>query len=160
VLIGKAQKFFIFFKARKFLLARFSLNMRHWTSTFTTGFFWSSPLRRQGRFSLNKGHLASEFVRRVSCKIYVPSQRHRAQVETQWRSQLIEAEAQEVFHVRVRCPFTPPKKNLEAKDEEKLTILYNTYAELGTIQIRAAPKGSFIDLTKPQTLSLPIDKYK
>jgi len=51
-------------------------------------------------------------------------------------------------------------KNLEAKDEEKLTILYNTYAELGTIQIRAAQKGSFIDLTKPQTLSLPIDKYK
>lgn len=51
-------------------------------------------------------------------------------------------------------------RNLEAKDEEKLTILYNTYAELGTIQIRAAQKGSFIDLTKPQTLSLPIDKYK
>jgi hypothetical protein len=51
-------------------------------------------------------------------------------------------------------------RNLEARDEEKLTILYNTYKELGTIQIRAAQKGSFIDLTKPQTLSLPIDKYK
>jgi len=51
-------------------------------------------------------------------------------------------------------------RNLEAKDEEKLAILYNTFSELGTIQIRAAQKGSFIDLTKPQTLSLPIDKYK
>lgn len=51
-------------------------------------------------------------------------------------------------------------KNLEARDEEKLTILYNTFTELGTIQIRAAQKGSFIDLTKPQTMSLPIDKYK
>jgi len=50
-------------------------------------------------------------------------------------------------------------RNLEARDEEKLTILYNTYKELGTIQIRAAQKGSFIDLTRPQTLSLPIDKY-
>ena len=51
-------------------------------------------------------------------------------------------------------------RNLEARDEEKLTILYNTYKELGTIQIRAAQKGSFIDLTRPQPLSLPIDKYK
>jgi hypothetical protein len=51
-------------------------------------------------------------------------------------------------------------RNLEARDEEKLTILYNTYKELGTIQIRAAQKGTFIDLTRPQqTLSLPIDKY-
>ena len=50
-------------------------------------------------------------------------------------------------------------KNLEARDEEKLAILYNTYKELGTIQIRAAQKGSFIDLTKPQNLSLPIDRY-
>jgi len=50
-------------------------------------------------------------------------------------------------------------RNLEARDEEKLTILYNTFKELGTIQIRAAQKGSFIDLTRPQTLSLPIDKY-
>ncbi len=51
-------------------------------------------------------------------------------------------------------------KNLEARDEEKLTILYNTFTEFGTIQIRAAQKGSFIDLTKSKTLSLPIDKYK
>ena len=51
-------------------------------------------------------------------------------------------------------------RNLEARDEEKLTILYNTFSELGTIQIRAAQKGKFIDLTKPQTRSLPIDKYK
>lgn len=50
-------------------------------------------------------------------------------------------------------------KNLEAKDEEKLAILYNTYKEFGTIEIRAAQKGSFIDLTKPQNLSLPIDRY-
>jgi len=50
-------------------------------------------------------------------------------------------------------------KNLEARDEEKLAILYNTYNEFGTIQIRAAQKGSFIDLTKPQNLSLPIDRY-
>ena len=50
-------------------------------------------------------------------------------------------------------------KNLEAKDEEKLAILYNTYKEYGTIQIRAAQKGSFIDLTRPQNLSLPIDRY-
>ncbi len=51
-------------------------------------------------------------------------------------------------------------KNLEARDEEKLTILYNTFTEFGTIRIRAAQKGSFIDLTKSKTLSLPIDKYK
>lgn len=50
-------------------------------------------------------------------------------------------------------------KHLEAKDEEKLAILYNTYKEYGTVQIRAAQKGSFIDLTKPQNLSLPIDRY-
>ncbi|OHB54382.1 MAG: hypothetical protein A2Y12_05775 [Planctomycetes bacterium GWF2_42_9] len=50
-------------------------------------------------------------------------------------------------------------KNLEAKDEEKLAILYNTYKEYGTIQIRAAQKGSFIDLTRPQNLNLPIDRY-
>ena len=50
-------------------------------------------------------------------------------------------------------------KNLEARDEEKLAILYNTYKEFGTIQIRAAQKGSFIDLTKSQHLSLPIDRY-
>lgn len=50
-------------------------------------------------------------------------------------------------------------KNLEAKDEEKLAVLYNTYKEYGTIEIRAAQKGSFIDLTRPQNLSLPIDRY-
>lgn len=50
-------------------------------------------------------------------------------------------------------------KNLEAKDEEKLAILYNTYKELGTIQIRAAQKGTFLDLTRQQNLSLPIDRY-
>ncbi|MCE5340236.1 MAG: hypothetical protein LLF92_03800 [Planctomycetaceae bacterium] len=50
-------------------------------------------------------------------------------------------------------------KNLEAKDEEKLAILYNTYKEYGTIQIRDAQKGSFIDLTRQQNLSLPIDRY-
>ena len=51
------------------------------------------------------------------------------------------------------------QRYLEAKDEEKLTLLYNTYQELGTVQLRAAQKGSFIDLTQPQTLSLPIDRY-
>ena len=51
------------------------------------------------------------------------------------------------------------QRYLEAKDEEKLTLLYNTYKELGTVQLRAAQKGSFIDLTRPQSLSLPIDKY-
>lgn len=51
------------------------------------------------------------------------------------------------------------QRYLEAKDEEKLTLLYNTYQELGTVQLRAAQKGSFIDLTRPQTLSLPIDRY-
>ncbi len=51
------------------------------------------------------------------------------------------------------------QRHLEAKDEEKLTLLYNTYQELGTVQLRAAQKGSFIDLTRPQTLSLPIDRY-
>ncbi len=50
-------------------------------------------------------------------------------------------------------------RHLEAKDEEKLTLLYNTYQELGTVQLRKAQKGSFIDLTRPQTLSLPIDRY-
>ncbi|MDD5134760.1 MAG: hypothetical protein PHP01_05060, partial [Phycisphaerae bacterium] len=51
------------------------------------------------------------------------------------------------------------QRYLEAKDEEKLTLLYNTYQEFGTVQLKAAQKGSFIDLTKPQTLSLPIDRY-
>lgn len=51
------------------------------------------------------------------------------------------------------------QRHLEARDEEKLTLLYNTYQELGTVQLRAAQKGSFIDLTRPQTLSLPIDRY-
>lgn len=51
------------------------------------------------------------------------------------------------------------QRHLEARDEEKLTLLYNTYQELGTIQLRAAQKGSFIDLTRSQTLSLPIDRY-
>jgi hypothetical protein len=51
------------------------------------------------------------------------------------------------------------QRYLEAKDEEKLTLLYNTYQELGTIQLRAAQKGTFIDLIKPQSLSLPIDRY-
>ena len=50
-------------------------------------------------------------------------------------------------------------KNLEAKDEEKLAMLYNTFKELGTIQIRAAQKGTFLDLTRQQNLSLPIDRY-
>ncbi|HBG25774.1 MAG: hypothetical protein A2Y10_02230 [Planctomycetes bacterium GWF2_41_51] len=50
-------------------------------------------------------------------------------------------------------------KNLEARDEEKLAILYNTYKELGTIQIRSAQKGTFLDLTRQQNLSLPIDRY-
>jgi hypothetical protein len=51
------------------------------------------------------------------------------------------------------------QRYLEAKDEEKLTLLYNTYQELGTVQLRAAQKGSFIDLTRQQSLSLPIDRY-
>ena len=51
------------------------------------------------------------------------------------------------------------QRYLEAKDEEKLTLLYNTYQEMGTVQLRAAHKGSFIDLIKPQSLSLPIDRY-
>lgn len=51
------------------------------------------------------------------------------------------------------------QRYLEAKDEEKLTLLYNTYQELGTVQLKAAQKGSFIDLIKPQSLSLPIDRY-
>jgi hypothetical protein len=51
------------------------------------------------------------------------------------------------------------QRYLEAKDEEKLTLLYNTYQEFGTVQLKAAQNGSFIDLTKPQTLSLPIDRY-
>ncbi|MGA2914801.1 MAG: hypothetical protein ABSE89_02110 [Sedimentisphaerales bacterium] len=51
------------------------------------------------------------------------------------------------------------QRYLEATDEEKLTLLYNTYQEMGTVQLRAAQKGSFIDLTRPQSLSLPIDKY-
>jgi hypothetical protein len=51
------------------------------------------------------------------------------------------------------------QRYLEAKDEEKLTLLYNTYQEFGTVQLRAAQKGSFIDLTRQQSLSLPIDRY-
>jgi hypothetical protein len=51
------------------------------------------------------------------------------------------------------------QRYLEAKDEEKLTLLYNTYQELGTVQLKAAQKGTFIDLVKPQSLSLPIDRY-
>ena len=49
---------------------------------------------------------------------------------------------------------------LEAKDEEKLALLYNTYEAMGTLQLRSNHKGSFIDLIKPQkSLSLPIDRY-
>jgi hypothetical protein len=51
------------------------------------------------------------------------------------------------------------QKFLEAADEEKLTLLYNTYQEMGTVQLRAAQKGSFIDLARPRNLSLPIDKF-
>jgi hypothetical protein len=51
------------------------------------------------------------------------------------------------------------QRHLEAKDEEKLSMLYNTYEQFGTVQLKAAQKGSFIDLTQPQTLSLPIDRY-
>jgi len=50
--------------------------------------------------------------------------------------------------------------HLEAKDEEKLALLYNTYEAMGTLQLRSNHKGSFIDLMKPQkSLSLPIDRY-
>ena len=50
--------------------------------------------------------------------------------------------------------------NLEAKDEEKLTLLYNTYETNGTLQLRSNHKGSFIDLTMPRkSLSMPIDRY-
>ncbi len=46
--------------------------------------------------------------------------------------------------------------NLEATDKEKLTLLYNTFKELGTLQLRAAGKGRYIDLTPPvRTLELP-----
>lgn len=50
--------------------------------------------------------------------------------------------------------------NLEARDEEKLAMLYNTYETIGTLQLRSNHKGSFVDLTRPQkSLSLPIDRY-
>ena len=50
--------------------------------------------------------------------------------------------------------------HLEAKDEEKLAMLYNTYETIGTLQLRSNHKGSFVDLTRPQkSLSLPIDRY-
>ena len=50
--------------------------------------------------------------------------------------------------------------HLEARDEEKLALLYNTYEAMGTLQLRSNHKGSFIDLMKPQkSLSLPIDRY-
>ncbi|GAG56655.1 unnamed protein product, partial [marine sediment metagenome] len=50
--------------------------------------------------------------------------------------------------------------HLEAKDEEKLALLYNTYEAMGTLQLRAGHKGSYIDLMKPQkTVPLPIDRY-
>ncbi|MBN1787871.1 MAG: hypothetical protein JW806_05690 [Sedimentisphaerales bacterium] len=44
------------------------------------------------------------------------------------------------------------QRYLEAKDEEKLTLLYNTFEQFGTVQLKAAHKGSFIDLTQPQSL--------
>jgi len=44
------------------------------------------------------------------------------------------------------------QRYLEAKDEEKLTLLYNTFEQLGTVQLKAAHKASFIDLTQPQSL--------
>ena len=50
--------------------------------------------------------------------------------------------------------------HLEAKDEEKLAMLYNTYETIGTLQLRSNHKGKFVDLTRPQkSLSLPIDRY-
>ena len=50
-------------------------------------------------------------------------------------------------------------KYLEATDEEKLTILYNTYEQMGTLQLKSANRASYIDLTQPQSLALPIDRY-
>ena len=37
-------KFFYFFQREQVKSCALSINMGHWTSTFTTGFFWSSPL--------------------------------------------------------------------------------------------------------------------
>jgi len=50
-------------------------------------------------------------------------------------------------------------KYLEARDEEKLTLLYNTYEQMGTLALKSSHKATFIDLTRPQSLSLPIDRY-
>lgn len=50
-------------------------------------------------------------------------------------------------------------KYLEATDEEKLTILYNTYEQMGSLQLKSANRVSYIDLTQPQSLALPIDRY-
>ncbi|MCD4831095.1 MAG: hypothetical protein K8R02_04705 [Anaerohalosphaeraceae bacterium] len=51
-------------------------------------------------------------------------------------------------------------RHLEARDEEKLAILYNTYEQMGTLQLKSNHKASFIDLATPQnSLSLPIDRY-
>ena len=44
------------------------------------------------------------------------------------------------------------QRYLEAKDEEKLTLLYNTFEQFGTVQLKAAHKASFIDLTQLQSL--------
>jgi hypothetical protein len=44
------------------------------------------------------------------------------------------------------------QRYLEAKDEEKLTLLYNTFEQFGTVQLKAARKASFIDLTQPRSL--------
>ena len=50
--------------------------------------------------------------------------------------------------------------HLEARDEEKLALLYNTYEAMGTLQLRSNHKGNFVDLRKPQkSVSLPIDRY-
>ena len=50
--------------------------------------------------------------------------------------------------------------HLEARDEEKLALLYNTYEVLGTLQLRSNHTGNFVDLRTPQkTLLLPIDRY-
>lgn len=50
--------------------------------------------------------------------------------------------------------------HLEARDEEKLALLYNTYEVMGTLQLRSTHKGNFIDLRIPQkSLPLPIDRY-
>lgn len=52
------------------------------------------------------------------------------------------------------------QRHLEATDSDKLSLLYATYEQKGTLQLRTSHQAAFIDLMSPQKqVPLPIDRY-